>query len=138
MGIWSPVFRYLLVDAYLAVDRPREALSSVNDIIDRVIETGEREFESVLLVARGDALRALAPSDEAEAECSYRKAIEIACAQSAKSWELRAATRLARLWHRQGKTAEARDLVAPVYAWFTEGFDTADLKEAKALLDQLG
>ena len=62
---------------------------------------------------------------------------DVARSQSAKSWELRAATSLARLWHSQGKTTEARDLLAPVYGWFTEGFDTADLKEAKALLDEL-
>ncbi len=67
----------------------------------------------------------------------YREAFEIARTQSAKSWELRAATRLARLWHSQGKTTEARDLLTPVYGWFTEGFDTADLKEAKAVLDEL-
>ncbi|MDP6352635.1 MAG: hypothetical protein QF827_10440, partial [Alphaproteobacteria bacterium] len=66
-----------------------------------------------------------------------RRAIEIAQSQDAKSWELRAATSLARLWQAQGKTAEARDLLSPVYGWFTEGFDTADLKDAKALLDEL-
>ncbi len=63
--------------------------------------------------------------------------MDFARAQSAKSWELRAATRLARLWHSQGKTSEARDLLAPIYDWFTEGFDTPDLKEARALLDEL-
>jgi predicted ATPase/class 3 adenylate cyclase len=72
-----------------------------------------------------------------EAETIFRDAIEIARSQNAKSWELRAATSLARLWHSQNKTTEARDLLAPVYGWFTEGFDTADLKEAKALLDEL-
>ncbi len=71
------------------------------------------------------------------AEACYANALKVARSQSAKSWELRAATRLARLWHSQGKTTEARDLLAPVYGWFTEGFDTADLKEAKALLDEL-
>ena len=75
---------------------------------------------------------------EADAEASYRKAIEVAQSQSAKSWELRAVTRLTGLWHSQGKTAEARDLLSPIYGWFTEGLETADLKEAKALLDDLG
>ncbi len=75
--------------------------------------------------------------DISGAENAYLRSIDIAQSQSAKSWELRAATRLARLWHSQGKTTEARDLLAPVYGWFTEGFDTADLKEAKALLDEL-
>ncbi len=75
--------------------------------------------------------------NRAEAEASYNQAITVARRQQAKSLELRAATSLARLWHQQGKTGEARALLAPVYDWFTEGFDTADLKDAKALLDAL-
>ncbi len=75
--------------------------------------------------------------DQTDAERCYRQAIDVAGSQSAKSWELRAALRLARLWHTQGKTTEARDLLAPLYGWFTEGFDTSDMKEAKALLDEL-
>ena len=71
------------------------------------------------------------------AEELYRKALSIAEAQEAKLWELRAAVSLARLWGEQGRRVEARDLLAPVYGWFTEGFDTADLKEAKALIDEL-
>ncbi len=74
---------------------------------------------------------------ETEAETYFEKAIEVAQRQQAKSWELRAATSLARLWQQQGKRAEARELLAPVYDWFTEGFDTADLKDAKAILDGL-
>ena len=66
-----------------------------------------------------------------------RRAIEIAQSQDAKAWELRAATSLARLWHSQGKSAEARDLLAPVHAWFTEGFDSADMQAARTLLDAL-
>ncbi len=72
-----------------------------------------------------------------EAEASFRQALAVARRQEAKSWELRAATSLARLWQGQGKTAEARGLLAPVYDWFTEGFDTADLKDAKVLLEEL-
>ena len=71
------------------------------------------------------------------AEELYRKALSIAEAQEAKLWELRASVSLARLWGEQGRRVEARDLLAPVYGWFTEGFDTADLKAAKALLDEL-
>jgi predicted ATPase len=71
------------------------------------------------------------------AECSYQQAIAVAKRQSAKLFELRASTRIARLWRNQGKRDEARDLLAPVYGWFTEGFDTLDLKEAKALLEEL-
>jgi predicted ATPase len=75
-------------------------------------------------------------SNEPGAEASFRKAIAIARAQQAKAFELRAALSLARLWRRQGRRDAARDLLAPVYAWFTEGFDTADLMDAKALLDK--
>ena len=79
----------------------------------------------------------LAQNKLAEGEASIRQALELAREQQEKSWELRAATSLARLWGEQGRRAEARELLAPVYGWFTEGFDTADLKEAKALLDGL-
>jgi predicted ATPase len=85
----------------------------------------------------GDLLLRRNPSAPDRAEVSYRRAIERARSQEAKSWELRAATSLAGLWRDQGKRAEARDLLAPVYNWFSEGFDTGDLKEAKALLDEL-
>jgi predicted ATPase len=85
----------------------------------------------------GDLLLRRSPSAPDRAEVSYRRAIERARSQEAKSWELRAATSLARLWRDQGKPANARDLLAPIYGWFTEGFDTLDLKEAKALLEQL-
>jgi predicted ATPase len=83
----------------------------------------------------GDLL--LAENGPADAEACYVRALQVARAQQARSLELRAATSLARLWGEQGRSAEARDLLAPVYRWFTEGFDIADLKEAKALLDKL-
>ncbi|MBI3329877.1 MAG: hypothetical protein HYZ81_24610 [Nitrospinae bacterium] len=72
-----------------------------------------------------------------EAEACFQQALDIARRQQAKSWELRAAMSLSRLWQRQGKRAAARQLLAPIYGWFTEGFDTADLREARALLDAL-
>ena len=80
----------------------------------------------------------LSMHDDGAAEASFRKAINVAQHQSAKTWELRAAMSMARLCRDQGKRDEARDLLAPIYGWFTEGFDTSDLKEAKALLDELG
>ena len=87
---------------------------------------------------RGELLLTRSVSrDAAEAEASFQKSLDVARRQQAKSWELRTATSLARLWRDQGKASEARDLLAPVYGWFTEGFDTADLKDAKALLDEL-
>ena len=82
------------------------------------------------------ALKSLAPETEKAAE-HFDYALAVARQQQTKSWELRAAMSLARLWRGQGKVQQARELLAPVYGWFTEGFDTLDLKEAKALLDAL-
>jgi predicted ATPase len=81
--------------------------------------------------------RLMGPEADAAAEAHFERALAVARSQQAKSWELRAATSLARLWRDQGKWDAARDLLAPVFGWFTEGFDTLDLKEAKALLDAL-
>ena len=86
---------------------------------------------------QGDLLLRHRAPDAAQAEVCFQHALAIARRQQAKSWELRAATSLARLWQHQGKRTAARELLAPVYGWFTEGFDTADLQEAKALLDAL-
>jgi predicted ATPase len=74
----------------------------------------------------------------AKAKTYFERALSVARQQQAKAWELRAATSLARLWRDQGKVQQSRDLLAPVYGWFTEGFDTLDLKEAKALLEEFG
>ena len=79
----------------------------------------------------------LSKHDDGAAEASLRKAIDVAQHQCAKTWELRASMGLARLWRDQGKVQQARELLAPIYGWFTEGFDTLDLKEAKELLDEL-
>jgi predicted ATPase len=86
---------------------------------------------------QGELLLQQPVPDASQAASCFHHALEIACQQQAKSWELRAATSLARLWQSQGKRQDARDLLAPVYNWFTEGFDTADLQEAKALLATL-
>jgi predicted ATPase len=83
-------------------------------------------------------LLALSADNLAEAEACFQQALAVARRQQAKSLELQAAMSLSRLWQRQGKRAEARELLAPIYGWFTEGFDTADLQEAKALLEALG
>ncbi len=96
-----------------------------------------RYFESEALYSKGDALLGLDPANAPEAEACYAKSIEVAKAQAARFWELGAARRLARLWRSQDKADEARDLLTPLYGWFTEGFDTADLNDAKALLDEL-
>jgi predicted ATPase len=86
---------------------------------------------------QGEVVRVGPENDDVKAEAYFERALSVARQQQAKSWELRAAMSLARLWRDQGKVQQARELVAPVYGWFTEGFDTRDLKEAKALLEEL-
>ena len=98
-------------------------------------ETGNRCYQAETLRLRGDVL--LAMGDRSGAEASYGEAVALARMQNAKLWKLRTAMSLARLWRDQGKRAEARDLLAPVYGWFTEGFGTPLLQEAKALLEEL-
>ena len=112
-----------------------EALVKLAEGFERIEATGERFWQAEL--HRGRGLVLLAQNDLDEAQTSFQQAIRIAQAQQAKSLELRAARDLARLWGERGRRAEARNLLVPVYGWFTEGFDTADLKEAKALLDEL-
>jgi tetratricopeptide (TPR) repeat protein len=111
------------------------ALAAARDGQKTQEETGERQWEPELHRLEGIALAGLNRPDEAQS--ALEEALRIARRQQAKAHELRAATSLARLWGERGRRAEARDLLAPVYGWFTEGFDTADLKEAKVLLDQL-
>jgi predicted ATPase len=108
----------------------------VSDALRRTEGSGERQFAAELYRIAGTALKAQGKS--VEAENSFRRAIEITRMQSARMWELRATTNLARLLNEQGKRDEARAMLADIYNWFTEGFDTADLKDAKTLLDELG
>jgi predicted ATPase len=107
----------------------------LDDAMEIVARTGERWYLAELNRHKGQLLLKQGHSEAAEE--LYRKALSIAEKQEAKLWELRAAVSLARLLRDQGRRAEARDLLAPVYGWFTEGFDTPDLKEARTLLDQL-
>ncbi|MDH3603185.1 MAG: hypothetical protein OEU26_26525, partial [Candidatus Tectomicrobia bacterium] len=95
-------------------------------------------YEAELHRLKGQLLLQQSSDNQTKAESCFHQAITIAQNQSAKSWELRAATSLAHLWQRQGKRQEAYDLVASVYGWFTEGFDTADLQDAKTLMNELG
>ena len=99
--------------------------------------TKERWYEAEVNRIAGEIALMSPERDAAKAEAYFERALAVARQQQAKSWELRAAMSMARLWRDQGKRDEARDLLAPVYGWFTEGFDTLDLKEAKALLDEL-
>ena len=113
-----------------------EAVAQLDEALQIVERTGEGWFAAELNRHKGELL--LRQGHTEAAEELYRKALSIAVEQEAKLWELRAAVSLARLRRDQGRPAEARDLLAPVYGWFTEGFDTQDLKEAEALLCELG
>jgi predicted ATPase len=99
--------------------------------------TKERWFEAEVNRIAGEIALMLRDTDGAKAETYFQRALAVARQQQAKSWELRASMSLARLWRDQGKPQQARELLAPVYGWFTDGFDTLDLKEAKALLEEL-
>jgi predicted ATPase len=127
----------VLAEACLAAGRVEEGLSAVREALAETEETNARGFEGELDRLEGELVLAAAEPDQSRAEASFRKALARARRHEAKSWELRAATSLARLWTHQERREEARDLLAPVYGWFTEGLDTADLKEAKALLAEV-
>ena len=107
------------------------------EALDAGQRTGERAREAELYRLKGELLLALSAENHGEAEAYFRQALEVARRQSAKAWELRAVTSLSRLLQKQGQNDEARRLLAEIYGWFSEGFDTADLKDAKALLEEL-
>jgi class 3 adenylate cyclase/predicted ATPase len=132
---WMPHYISLLAKAYEIGGQIEEALIAVDDALQTVERTGERWFEAELHRQKGQLTLKQGLSEAAEE--LYLKALSIAQEQGAKMWELRAATSLARLWGKQGRLGEACDLLAPIYGWFTEGFDTPDLREARALLDEL-
>jgi predicted ATPase len=114
-----------------------EGLSILTEELARVSKSGERFYEAELHRIRGELLLPQAGPSEEQAETCFQQALEVTRSQSARSLELRAAMSLSRLWQKQGKKDDARRLLAEIYGWFTEGFDTADLKQAKALLNEL-
>jgi predicted ATPase len=141
-----PLLLALLAEAYRGMGQAEEGLALVAEALAVVNNSGERHWEAELYRLKGELLleqggtRRQANGNRqpwGEAEACFHQALDIARYQQAKSWELRAAMSLSRLWQRQGKRAEARELLAPVYDWFPEGFDTADLQDAKALLAAL-
>ena len=134
--LWWPYYMALLAEAYAKAGQANEGLEIVTEALARVNKTGEHWYEAELYRLKGE-LTLQQSQDAEDAEACYQKALDVARQQEAKSWELRAATSFARLWQGQGKITEAHDVLAPVYNWFTEGFDTQDLKDAKALLDEL-
>ncbi len=133
LGFWHALF----VECLEKQGNTDESLTALGAAVVHFERTGDALWEPEVHRLMGDLLLRRNPSAPDRAEASYRRAIERARSQEAKSWELRAATSLARLWRDQGKPAAAHDLLAPVCGWFTEGFDTLDLKEAKALLEEL-
>jgi tetratricopeptide (TPR) repeat protein len=126
-----------LAEAYRATGKPQEGLEMLRRAQDLMDQTGERHWAADLFRLRGELLLLDTPPAMDGAEASLRQAIEVAHRQSAKWWELRATTSLARLLAKEGKRDEARAMLSEIYNWFTEGFDTADLKDAKALLEEL-
>ncbi len=131
-----PLDLTILAEAYARLGRTDDAMKAIDEAMEVAASTGERRWETLTLPIRAGLL-AQDPKRLTESESTYRNAIDVARQQGAKAGELRAATGFARLMAHRGKMREARETLAPVYGWFTEGFDTPDLKEAKALLDQL-
>ena len=133
-----PYYLALLAEASGKGGQAEEGLHLLAEALAVANDTGERRWDAELHRLTGELLLARPAEQHAEAETCFHQALDIARQQQAKSLELRAAMSLSRLWQRQGKHAEARELLAPIYGWFTEGFDTADLQDAKAILDALG
>jgi predicted ATPase len=134
----EPRHLWYLAMAYAELGQFDDAWRCMDEAIDKVERSKEKWCEAEVNRIAGEiALKSLAPDPE-KAEEYFDRALAVARQQQAKFWELRAAMSMARLWRDQGKRDEARDLLTPVYGWFTEGFDTLDLKEAKALLGELG
>jgi predicted ATPase len=134
---WVPLHLSYLAKAHSELDQFNEAWSCIAEAVRTVETTQERWCEAEVHRIAGEiALKSPEP-DPAKAEAYFERALTVGRQQQAKSWELRAAMSLARLWRDQGKVQQARELLAPVYGWFADGFDTRDLKDAKALLEEL-
>jgi predicted ATPase len=133
--LYKPVWFMSLAGAFGKAGRPADGLKELENAAHQIEATEERWAESNMYRIRGELL--IAVGDAAEAETNFHQAIAIARRQSAKLWELRAATCLACLWRDQGRRKQAHDLLAPIYSWFTEGFDTPVLREAGTVLERL-
>jgi predicted ATPase len=133
----QPYWLALSAEVHRTGGQPAEGLTALAEALALVDKNGQRYYEAELYRLKADLLLRQARPDAAQAEVSFQQALAIARRQEAKALELRAAMSLARVWQQQDKRAEACELLAPIYGWFTEGFDTADLREAKALLEAL-
>jgi predicted ATPase len=135
--VWMPLYLSYLARAYAELGQFEHAWRCIDEAVTAAETTKERWHEPDIRRIAGEIARLSSEPNAAKAEAYFQRALTVAGAQQAKSWELRAAISMARLWRDQGKHQQARDLLAPVYGWFTEGFDTLDLKQAKVLLDSL-
>ena len=135
--MWMPTFLSYLASAHAELGQFDEAWRCTTEARAAVEATEERLWEAEVQRIAGEIALMSPERDAAKAEASFERALTVARQQQAKSWELRAAMSMARLWGDQGKRDAARGVLAPVYGWFTEGFDTLDLNEAKTLLDAL-
>jgi predicted ATPase len=135
--MWMPMYLAYLATAYAELHQFDEAWCGISEAMTAMENTKEILWQAEVHRTAGEIVLMATESDAAKAEAYFERALSIAREQQAKSWELRAAMSMARLWRDQGKRQQAHDLLAPVYGWFTEGFDTLDLKQAKALLDEL-
>jgi predicted ATPase len=136
--VWTPFFSSEVAKAHAELGQPDEAWRHIGEIITMIETTKQRWCAAEVNRTAGEIALLSPVSDRAKAEPYFDRALAVARAQQAKSWELRAAMSMARLWRDQGKRQQAYDLLAPVYGWFTEGFDTLDLRQARTLLDELG
>ena len=136
-AFWMPLHSSYLGRAYAELGQFDDALRSIGEAIDTIETTKETWFEAEANRIAGEIALQSPKPDATKAQEYFERALAVSHKQQAKSWELRAAMSLARLWRDQGKVQQARELLAPVYGWFTEGFDTRDLKDAKALLEEL-
>ena len=137
VNVFVPWYLSVVARAYGQLGQFDEARHCIGEAITLIETTKERWCEAEVYRIAGEIALKSPEHDAAKAEMYFERALAVARRQQAKSWELRAAISLARLWRDQGKLQQARELLAPVYGWFTEGFDTLDLKEAKALLEEL-
>jgi predicted ATPase len=129
--------RILLAEALRIGEQAEAALTILTEALAYMETTQEQTFRAEAYRLQGELLQSLSQDHHEEAEICFHQALAIARRQQAKSWELRAAMSLSQLWQQQGKREAPRQLLAPIYSWFTEGFDTADLQEAKAQLNEL-
>ena len=136
-ALCRPILVHLLADVCAHLGHTEDGLQALAEAHTLVEQQEERWWEAEVYRLRGVLLLRQPGTPQAEAEAWLRRALDVARRQEAKSLELRAAMSLSRLWQQQGKRDEARALLAPIYGWFTEGFDTADLQEARALLEAL-